>query len=84
MRDKKGTTFLKGTFERNVAVINQVKKMNALELDAFMVEFEKGLGEMEVSTEKLAFFLQLLLQMDPQLAERFMETIANKDIQDDK
>ena len=78
MRDKKGT------FERNVAVINQVKKMNALELDAFMVEFEKGLGEMEVSTEKLAFFLQLLLQMDPQLAERFMETIANKDIQDDK
>lgn len=76
MKDKKGT------FERNVAVITQIKTMNEAELDAFMVEFEKGLDENEVSNERLAFFLQLLLQMDPQLAERFMTAIAKKDIQD--
>ena len=74
MKDKEGT------FQRNVSVINNLKKMNELELDAFMEEFEKGLDENEVSSERLAFFLQLLLQMDPHLAERFMEAIANNDL----
>ena len=76
MRDKKQA------FERNVAVISNIRKMNETELDAFMEEFEKGLQEMEVSNERLAFFLQLLLQMDPRLAERFMDAIAKKDAQD--
>lgn len=72
----------KKAFQRNVFVINNLKKMNESELESFMEEFKKGLDEMNVSQERLAFFLQLLLQMDPQLAERFMESIAEKDIED--
>ena len=73
----------KGMFERNVAVITQIKKMNEAELDSFMEEFENGLDVNEVSNERLAFFLQLLIQMDPRLAERFMSAIARKDAQDE-
>lgn len=69
----------KAAFDRNLMVIKNLQKMNESELDSFMEEFELGLRTTEVSHERLSFFLQLLLQMEPRLAQRFMESIENED-----
>jgi len=57
-------------------------KMTEAELDAFMEEFVKTLDDKNVNPNKLGFFMQLLLQMDSHLAERFMKEVSEKDVLD--
>ena len=70
--------------KRNIKVITQLQGMNEKELDVFIEEFLKGLDHWNFSMDRLAIFMQLLLQMDPKLAERFMEEMAKRDGNDDK
>ena len=53
--------------------------MTEEQLDTFMEEFLKGLDKWNFSMTNLATFMQLLLQMDPKLAECFMKEMAEKD-----
>lgn len=69
----------KAALERNLVIIKNLQQMNESELDAFMEEFLKGLESEDVNPDRLAVFLQLLIQMDPRLAKRFMEAISKKD-----
>ena len=65
--------------ERNLMVIKKLQKMNDSELEAFMEEFVKTLGDKRMNPNKLSFFLQLLIQMDPRLAKRFMEAVSEQE-----
>lgn len=67
--------------QRNVKVIKQIQEMSEEELDVFMKEFLKGMDKWNFSMKNLAIFMQLLLQMDSKLAERFMMAMADKDEQ---
>ena len=58
--------------------------MTEEDLDTFMEEFLKGLDAWNFNMDKLAMFMQLLLQMDPKLAEYFMEEMAKRDGNNDK
>lgn len=69
----------KVALERNLTVIKQLQKMNESELDAFMEEFVATLGDKRMNPNKLSFFLQLFIQMDPQLAKRFMEAVSEQE-----
>jgi len=69
--------------ERNLTVIKKLQKMNDSELEAFMEEFVKTLGDRDMNPNKLSFFLQLLIQMDPRLAKRFMEAVSEKDAENE-
>lgn len=69
----------KAALERNLVVIKNLQQMNESELDAFMEEFLKGLDSENVNPDRLAVFLQLLIQIDPQLAKRFMEAVSEKE-----
>lgn len=57
--------------------------MTEKQLDAFMEEFLKGLDHRNFSMNRLAVFMQLLIQIDPHLAERFMKEMAEKDRKQD-
>lgn len=65
--------------QRHVQVITQIQGMTEKQLDVFMVEFLAGLDHRNFSMNRLAEFMQLLLQMDPNLAERFMKAMAEKE-----
>lgn len=69
----------KEAMQRHLFVIDRLQQMNESELDAFMEEFLKGLDSENMNPDRLALFLQLLIQMDPHLAKRFMEAISKKD-----
>ena len=68
-------------FKRTIGVIQKLQKMSESEIDAFMDEFVKTLGNKKMNPNKLSFFMQLLLQMDPQLAERFVREISKSEQQ---
>jgi len=68
-------------FKRTIGVIQKIQKMSQSELDAFMDEFVKTLGNKKMNPNKLSFFMQLLLQMDPRLAERFVREISKSEQQ---
>ena len=68
--------------KRNIKVITQLQGMNEKELDTFIEEFLKGLDHWNFSMDRLAIFMQLLIQMDPHLAERFMKEMAEKEDND--
>ena len=70
--------------KRNIKVITQLQGMTEEDLDTFMEEFLKGLDAWNFNMDKLAMFMQLLLQMDPKLAEYFMEEMAKRDGNNDK
>lgn len=57
--------------------------MTEKELDTFIEEFLMGLDHWNFNMDRLAIFMQLLLQMDPKLAERFMEEMADRDDKQD-
>ena len=65
--------------QRQVKIIKQIQEMTDEQLTVFMKEFLKGLDSWNFNMNNLAMFMQLLLQMDPRLAERFMEEMAKKD-----
>lgn len=69
--------------KRNMKVITQLQSMTEKELDTFIEEFLKGLDHWNFNMDRLAIFMQLLLQMDPKLAERFMEEMADRDDKQD-
>ena len=68
--------------KRNIKVITQLQGMTETELDTFIEEFLKGLDHWNFNMDRLAIFMQLLIQMDPKLAERFMEEMAERDDND--
>ena len=78
-----GNEAVKGDrIKRNVNVIKQLQGMTEEDLDTFMEEFLKGLDHWNFSMDRLAIFMQLLIQMDPHLAERFMKEMAEKEDND--
>ncbi len=65
--------------KRNIQVITQLQGMSESELEVFMEGFLGGLDHWNFNMDNLATFMQLLLQMDSKLAERFMMEMAEKD-----
>ena len=64
---------------RNISTIKQLQDMTEEQIDVFMVGFLDGLEHWNFSMNNLATFMQLLLQMDSKLAERFMKEMADRD-----
>ena len=59
--------------------------MTEKQIDVFMEGFLDGLSHWNFNMDNLAVFMQLLLQMDPKLAERFMKEMADReDTKNDK